>query len=261
MTSTSRTSFDPLDFISRVAERRDLRWTRDRPVPKVMYFQLFWIRGVRIFFRGVCSCMFLRGMNDLPEDLFHNPAWHALHTKHRHLALCAGEACRYPAEISPFVAVAALSSNALVQIHELLAPGESAWLIGDNCPRVPELMVEETMDVLQMMLPEETAPPAPTIEVVSLSAADVAEMVALTDLAFPGFFRKRTHEMGAYYGVRSHGELIAMGGERLVLEGYSEISGICTHPAHRGKSLAASLIWQLVRDHRREGIVSWLHVS
>jgi predicted GNAT family acetyltransferase len=67
--------------------------------------------------------------------------------------------------------------------------------------------------------------------------------------------------MGAYYGVRSEGELIAMGGERLVLEGYSEISGICTHPAHRGKSLAASLIWQLVRNHRRDGIVSWLHVS
>jgi len=67
--------------------------------------------------------------------------------------------------------------------------------------------------------------------------------------------------MGSYYGVRSDGELIAMGGERLMLEGYSEISGVCTHPAHRGKGLAASLIWRLVRDHRRDGLVSWLHVA
>ena len=52
-----------------------------------------------------------------------------------------------------------------------------------------------------------------------------------------------------------------MGGERLMLESYSEISGVCTHPAHRGKGLAASLIWRLVQDHRRNGIVSWLHVA
>jgi predicted GNAT family acetyltransferase len=44
-------------------------------------------------------------------------------------------------------------------------------------------------------------------------------------------------------------------------EGYSEISGVCTHPAHRGKGYAANLTWQLVRDHRREGVVSWLHVT
>jgi predicted GNAT family acetyltransferase len=68
--------------------------------------------------------------------------------------------------------------------------------------------------------------------------------------------------MGDYYGVRSpSGELIAMGGERLALEGYSEISAVCTHPTFRGQGLAASLIWHLVRSHRRAGVVSWLHVK
>ena len=51
--------------------------------------------------------------------------------------------------------------------------------------------------------------------------------------------------MGSYYGVRSpSGELIAMGGERLQLDGYSEISAVCTHPSHRC-----------------DGLVSWLHVQ
>ena len=54
-------------------------------------------------------------------------------------------------------------------------------------------------------------------------------MVALTTLAFPSFFRSRTCEMGSYYGVRScTGELLAMGGERLQLDGYSEISALCS---------------------------------
>jgi predicted GNAT family acetyltransferase len=67
--------------------------------------------------------------------------------------------------------------------------------------------------------------------------------------------------MGTYYGVRSGGELIGMAGERMMLDGYPEISGVCTHPAHRGKDIARNLIARLVRDHRRDGLVSWLHVG
>jgi predicted GNAT family acetyltransferase len=140
-------------------------------------------------------------------------------------------------------------------------PEEYVWLVGESYPSLPELTCEETLECLQMVLPEEVSPPTPTLEIVRLSNANAPEMVALTTLAFPGFFRSRTCEMGSYSGVRSGGELIAMSGERLMLDGYPELSGVCTHPAHRGKGHAASLIWHLVRDHRRDGLVSWLHVS
>ncbi len=131
------------------------------------------------------------------------------------------------------------------------------WLIGARYPRGTELVFGETLECLQMVLEEGVTPPDPTIEIVPLSDANAAEMVALTNIAFPGFFRSRTCEMGSYYGVRSGGELIAMAGERLMPDGYPEISGVCTHPAHRGKGYAASLIWQLVRNHRRDGKVCW----
>jgi predicted GNAT family acetyltransferase len=69
--------------------------------------------------------------------------------------------------------------------------------------------------------------------------------------------------MGRYFGVRSTeaDELIAMGGERIVFPGYSEMSGLCTHPEHRGKGYAAHLLWHLAALHRAQGIVSWLHVT
>jgi predicted GNAT family acetyltransferase len=200
-------------------------------------------------------------MNDLPANLFSNPVWNALQTRHRHLALSAGNTCRYPADIAPFAAVAVPNSSALQHLRSLIAPGEQVWLVGGDYKEVPEFSLEATLETLQMVLPEETIPPDPTIEIVRLSAENAAEMVALTNLAFPGFFRQRTHEMGSYYGVRFDGQLIAMAGERLALDDYSEISGVCTHPEHRGKGLAGSLIWHLVRNHRREGRVSWLHVG
>jgi predicted GNAT family acetyltransferase len=113
-----------------------------------------------------------------------------------------------------------------------------------------------------MVLPSDVSAPDTEIEIGKLTDANADEMVALTTLAFPGFFRQRTCETGSYYGVRSSsGELIAMGGERLKLEGYTEISGVCTHPPFRGRGLAAGIIWQLVREHRGEGVVSWLHVT
>jgi GNAT superfamily N-acetyltransferase len=200
-------------------------------------------------------------MTDLPENLFVNPVWHALQTKHRHFAVSSSEACRYPAEVAPFAAVATPSKCALQSLHALLAPGEYVWLIGESYSSVPELSCTGSLECLQMVLPQQVTPPAPTPGIVPLSSANAPEMVALTDLAFPGFFRSRTCEMGSYYGVRSGGELIAMGGERITLDGYPEISGICTHPAHRGNGHAESLVWHLARNHRRQGLVSWLHVS
>jgi predicted GNAT family acetyltransferase len=201
-------------------------------------------------------------MTDLPENLFASPVWSALHTKHRHFAVSKGEACRYPADVAPFAAVGAPTTSALLELHSLLVPGESVWIAGESYPNPPQLSFEESLECLQMVLPAEIIPPAPTfVDIVRLSEANASDMVALTTLAFPGFFRSRTCEMGTYYGIRFEGELIAMGGERLTLDGYPEISGVCTHPAHRGKGYAAAIMWQLARDHRRDGLISWLHVS
>ena len=200
-------------------------------------------------------------MNDLPAQLFENPVWHSLLTGHRHLAVRAGDACRYPATVAPFIAIGEPTAAAMHDACSLIAPGESVWLIGEEFPDTPGLAWEETLPCRQMMLPDDVAAPEISADIVRLSEADAPEMVALTTLACPGFFRERTCEMGTYYGVRRDGELIAMGGERLMIEGYAEISGLCTHPAYRGQGLAAALIGQLVRDHRRAGLVSWLHVG
>jgi ribosomal protein S18 acetylase RimI-like enzyme len=202
-------------------------------------------------------------MSDLPEHLFADPVWNALHTGHRRFLTSNGEACRYPADVAPFAAVANPSVGALRQLQELMAQNETIWLVRteSSLPEVSGIRIEETLPCLQMVLAEESNLPAPRAEIIRLGCGDAPEMLALTDLAFPGFFGRRSCEMGSWYGVRSGGELIAMGGERFLIEGYPELSAICTHPAHRGKGLATNLIATLVRDHRRRGIVSWLHVG
>jgi GNAT superfamily N-acetyltransferase len=205
-------------------------------------------------------------MDALPAELFTDPVWHALTSNHSHLAVIEGDARRYPVNVAPFATLAKPTELALWELHSLLAPDEYVWLFGTHYPQLPELRNEGTLECVQMVLTQELAPRNLQIELQRLTPEDADAMVALTDVAFPGFFRSHTYEMGTYYGAwldsrEQSGRLIAMAGERITLDGYTEISGVCTHPDHRGKGLAASLIARVAQDHVKRGIVSFLHVA
>jgi ribosomal protein S18 acetylase RimI-like enzyme len=199
-------------------------------------------------------------VGELPDSLFLNPVWHALRGPHRHLARTARAACRYPADVVPFAAIDASSAAAFADLRALLEPEESVWIFDYGCT-APGLAVVDALECVQMVLPGSVDLGAPSRELLPLGAAHAQEMVALTDVAFPGFFRPATYRMGSYFGVRLRGRLVAMGGERLLLPGHPEMSAICTHPEHRGEGLATDVIRHLARLHRGAGLVSWLHVA
>jgi ribosomal protein S18 acetylase RimI-like enzyme len=197
------------------------------------------------------------------HDPLHNLVWKALETVHTRFAIGDGLARRYPEDVAPFAAIAESSHAAFRQLTDLLAPGERVYLLGER-PRVPEtLAVGEVLHTFQMFGPGPPFPEAEAdhIEVAQLRADDADEMFALITLAFPGFYRPRTHEMGMYFGIRVNGGLVAMAGERLCIPGFYEISGVCTHPAHTGKGYARTLMVRLMQEHENAGLRSFLHVG
>jgi ribosomal protein S18 acetylase RimI-like enzyme len=194
-----------------------------------------------------------------------NVPWQALNTEHAHFAVGNSRARKYPSDVAPFAGTVDESPESLIELRRLLAPGEAVYLETACVPQIPELEVGDSFPALQMVATG--PPPASRNEenrgpgIVSLSARDAQAMLDLTAIAFPGFFRARTHEMGAYFGILVEGELVAMAGERMALPGHREISGVCTHPAHTGRGYAARLITHLMRRHANLGLVSFLHVS
>lgn len=93
----------------------------------------------------------------------------------------------------------------------------------------------------------------------SLTEADAPEMLALAILTRPGPFRSRTRELGPFIGVKQDGRLIAMAGRRLRVDGFTELSGVCTHPDHRGKGYAAGLSRAVVGEILATGEGAFLH--
>ena len=94
-----------------------------------------------------------------------------------------------------------------------------------------------------------------------LAPADVADMTALVELTRPGPFWPRSIALGAFYGVRENGFLMAMAGERLRPPGWTEISSVCTHPQARGRGLAARLVAAAANRILARGERPFLHVA
>ena len=103
------------------------------------------------------------------------------------------------------------------------------------------------------------APRAGYCAVVELGDTDAVEMLALAQLTEPGPFLARTHTMGRFIGARIGGRLAAMAGERMRFPGFTEVSGVCTHPDFRGQGLARRLSSVIASTIQQRGEQPFLH--
>jgi GNAT superfamily N-acetyltransferase len=198
----------------------------------------------------------------MSQNALDNPIWSALTTAHSHFALGGPHAKRYPAEVAPFIAVAEPSAGAATALADLVAAGEIVNIISVTPKLEAGWTLLATGNIVQMAWRDDApAPVEDPDEILPLGDADNAEMLALTALVFPGYFRRRTPEMGEYFGIRQQSRFAAMAGERMKLSGCQEISAVCTHPDFTGRGYAARLINHLVARQLRRGITPFLHVN
>ena len=123
---------------------------------------------------------------------------------------------------------------------------------------LPGVEVVNRIPLVQMVCPALTAG-GPDLTFETLTEADAPEMLALALLTKPGPFRSRTRELGPFIGVKSEGRLVAMAGRRLRVDGFTELSGVCTHPDHRGQGYAAGLSRAVVGEMLASGEGAFLH--
>jgi len=186
--------------------------------------------------------------------------WSALTSQHASFALSNSLARRYPAEFAPFAAVAEFSTQSYEALAQLLGPQDTVALF-----TVPQIVPPARFKVLyQKALRQMIGPFNPSQVTAShierLGAADVPEMLALIDVTKPGPFSQRTQELGHYFGIRVYGQLVAMAGERMRLDGYTEISAVCAHPDFRGRGYPRDLILTLANQIVARGERPFLHV-
>ena len=196
-------------------------------------------------------------MTSTPLD---RPVWHGLRTRQSEHGAGGDLARRFRPDIAPFAAAANDTPEALAALGALIEPGESVMLLQREAfPSAAGLIIESLGPGVQMVLHRLAPPRPPEVEVVALTEADAPEMLALATLTQPGPFRAGSHRLGDFVGIMAQGRLLAMAGERLKPPGYTEVSGVCTHPDARGRGYAGLLSHRVSQRILARGETPFLH--
>lgn len=191
-----------------------------------------------------------------------NPVWQALNTADSRFNLGNAVVGYFPAEVCPFAALPDWSEANQKLLYEQLPPNRS-WSVMIKDP-VEFTGVWETRfsTTLHQMVCEKLIP-VTSKEVVCkpLSEEQVPAMLKLTELTKPGPFYKHTIDFGNYYGIFDEEELVAMAGERLHLNDYTEISAVCTDPDYTGQGYGAILVSHIAQQIIASGRQPFLHVK
>jgi predicted GNAT family acetyltransferase len=188
------------------------------------------------------------------------PIWSALTTRQQALAEGGAQARRYPTAVAPFADMADMSPESFAALGALMSGSEIAVLFTPDAVIAPaefKILLAETGE--QMIgTPAESS--GRGVDIVTLGAADVPDMMALIELTKPGPFGARTHELGTFLGIRVDGQLVAMTGERMKPGNYTEMTAVCVHPDHRGRGYAQALLGAVAGQIVARGEIPFLHV-
>ncbi|MFH9201337.1 GNAT family N-acetyltransferase [Streptomyces anulatus] len=203
-----------------------------------------------------------RPRTDAPSPLhpLDNPARSSLTGPHAHFAERRGRILRYPADVTPWLALPDVpDAQDWADVAALAGPGGSVALAAFQEPPPQDWEIAFRAEGVQLV--DASVDAAPDPEAVPLGPRDVPEMLDLVARTRPGPFLPRTVELGTYLGIRRGGALVAMAGERLHPPGWTEISGVCTDESVRGQGLASRLVLAVAHGIRERGETPFLHAS
>jgi GNAT superfamily N-acetyltransferase len=202
----------------------------------------------------------------MPAQLLDNPFFSALDSIHRGVALQHGEVRRYPAEFAPFLGIPHADVALADALDALVPAGDSVLMLGVAPTRLPGGWRLESFADLAQLHCEREIDVIDGPEIIELGECHRADVLALTALVYPHYFRPRTMELGRYFGMyvpdeRGDIRLAAIIGERLGTPDAREMSAICTHPDFLGRGYARRLTAFLTNETLRAGKQPFLHVA
>ncbi|MFZ5727561.1 MAG: GNAT family N-acetyltransferase [Pseudomonadota bacterium] len=189
------------------------------------------------------------------------PVWSMLTGRQAHLAEGDARALRIDRDYGVFGVAADTGAGAQAALAALVPADGELWIVeGDPWP-VPPGVREVKRAVLAQMVADGPPPPPRDGEppIVALRDTDAPEMAALADHARPGPWGPATHRYGPFFGVRENGRLLAMAGQRMLMPGMAEVSGVATWADCRGRGLARALIGHVMREMVARGETPFLH--
>lgn len=190
-----------------------------------------------------------------------NPVWEALSSRQSQFNRGSQSLKYFPQEVSPFIGLKNWDAEDLFDLENHVPTNRSFSVMIAKEVTIPHSFEIIFSILLYQMVCTNLIPFSNSnIAIENLGNKDIPQMLALTELTKPGPFYQRTIDFGHYIGIFDKDELIAMAGERLRMNGFSEISAICTKPEYLGRGYASLLLSKASDRTIQEGNTPFLHV-
>ncbi|MBC7934265.1 MAG: GNAT family N-acetyltransferase [Rhizobacter sp.] len=194
------------------------------------------------------------------HNLLINPVYHALISGDKHFSFGTGEVKYFDEAMSPFAGFDEGYIKGFSDLYEQLPAGRKIlYAIPSEIKQPAGWQLQVKIGGLQFVY-EGIEVTKEFGNVLPLDKTHVDQMIELVRLTKPGPFGTRTIDFKSYFGIFDNGQLVAMTGQRLHVENYTELSAVCTHPAHLGKGYASTLLQHQLQIILQQGQKPFLHV-
>ena len=179
------------------------------------------------------------------EHFLHNPVFNALISGDKNLNVGDDTVKYFDEAVSPFVGFEETYTNGFVDLHEMLPAGRRIlYATPGNISEPQGWELRHEIKGLQFIYEGGTETEEEFHNIIPLNSSHVNQMIELATLTKPGPFGPRTIDFGHYNGIFDKDKLVAMTGQRLHVQNFTEISAVCTHPDYTGKGYAYTLLKQ-----------------
>ncbi len=193
------------------------------------------------------------------EHKLDNPAWNSLNEIHKDFCIAYKAIKFYKPEYCPFGG-SINKDIATKGINEYSNLIDSFFVIGKKPLLDNNITLRRNLICNQMLLETQIKMELQE-EIIKLENENQRQdLFDLVSLVQPGYFKNKTADLGKYFGIYKDNQLVAVSGQRMKMNEFTEISAIVTHPKHTGNGYAKQLIKYTSDQVFQENKIPYLHV-
>ncbi|ETN93952.1 GNAT family N-acetyltransferase [Zhouia amylolytica] len=194
------------------------------------------------------------------EKKLDNPVWYSLNEEHGEFSVVYNQIRFYHPEYCPFGGFIE-EDNTSIGINKYALLTDHFYVVGDKPSFTSKIQLKNELVCNQMLLKEPLDFESTECITVLKTINQKQDLFNLVNLVQPGYFKSKTSDLGNYYGIYKDNKLIAVTGERMKMNKFTEVSAVVTHPEFTGKGYAKQLIKHTTTQIFKENKTPYLHVA
>ena len=198
-------------------------------------------------------------MNERGFEKLNNPVWYSLSEAHNDISINYPNVKFYDPAYCPFGSFI-VHNNIASQIDEYSKLIDHFFIVGEKPVFSGRISLKKELVCLQMVL-DKRIDAILKDEIINLDVGSADALSNLVNEVQPGYFKEKTNLLGDYFGIVSDRKLVAVTGERMKMNDFTEVSAVVTHPFYAGKGFARQLIAHTANKIFDENKIPYLHVA